>query len=110
MAVVVPLDDLCPHRVADGPDDRAGWLSNAQTKPQAIDALAVALRDGLAKIHSQAALDELRIYRIKANGRTTAPPGFHDDRVMAWAIGIGWIQMVGWPSSAWSADPFADSR
>lgn len=75
-------------RIAYGHDSRAGWLTNAQTKPISIDGLAVALRDGLATIHSQAALDEMQIYRIAANGATSAPPGYFDDRVMAWAIAL----------------------
>lgn len=75
-------------RIAYGHDQRAGWLTTAQSKPQSIDGLAVALRDSLAKIHSQATLDEMQIYRVGANGTTSAPPGYYDDRVMAWAIAL----------------------
>jgi hypothetical protein len=35
-------------------------------------------------------------YAVLANGKTSAPPGLHDDLVMAWAIAMGWKQTVGW--------------
>ena len=93
-AVLVTLRSLISQRqltnvrIAYGTDSRPGWLTNAQSKPQSIDGLAVALRDGLAKVRSQAALDEMQIYRVGPNGQTSAPPGYYDDRVMAWAIAL----------------------
>lgn len=93
-AVLVTLRSLITQRqltsvrIAYGHDSRPGWLTNAQTKPMSIDGLAVALRDGLAKVRSQAALDEMQIYRVGPDGKTTAPPGYFDDRVMAWAIAL----------------------
>ncbi len=93
-AVLVTLRSLIAQkriqnvRVAYGHDSRPGWLTNAQTKPISIDGLAVALRDNLAKVRTQAALDEMQIYRVGSNGATSAPPGYYDDRVMAWAIAI----------------------
>jgi hypothetical protein len=71
-----------------GHDERPGWLTNAQTKPQMIDLMATALRDGLVKVRTAAALDELKIYRINNDGSTSAPSGFHDDRVMSRAIAL----------------------
>jgi hypothetical protein len=85
---IITQKQLINVRLAYGHDQRVGWLTTAQSKPQSIDGLAVALRDGLAKIRSQATLDELQIYRIGANGSTSAPPGYYDDRVMAWAIAL----------------------
>jgi hypothetical protein len=92
-AVLVTLKILGSLRVADGHDDRPGWLTNAQTKPQSIDLLATALRDAFlahpgAVIHTQATLDELQIYRVLKTGDTGAPAGYHDDRVMSWAIAL----------------------
>jgi hypothetical protein len=87
-AVLVKLRALQARKVALGHDGRRGWLTTAQTKPQSIDLLATALRDGLAQVHSQATLDELQIYRIGKDGDTSAPQGYHDDRVMAWAIAL----------------------
>jgi hypothetical protein len=71
-----------------GHDERPGWLTNAQTKPQMIDLLATALRDGLLKVRTPAALDEMKIYRINNDGGTSAPSGHHDDRVMSRAIAL----------------------
>ena len=44
-------------------------------------------------IHTQAALDELQVYQVLPDGGTGAPAGYHDDRVMCRAIGIGAIKM-----------------
>jgi hypothetical protein len=71
-----------------GRDNKAGWLTNSQTKPISIDALAVALRDRLCKVRTQAALDEMSIYRVEDDGDTSAPEGYHDDFVMAWAVAL----------------------
>lgn len=87
-AVLVKLKTLKTPRVVLGHDGRLGWLTTEQTKPQSIDLLAAALRDGLTNIHTQASLDELQIYRVLGNGKTGAPEGYHDDRVMSWAIAL----------------------
>ncbi len=71
-----------------GRDNKAGWLTNSQTKPISIDALAVALRDRLCRVKTQSALDEMSIYHIEDDGDTSAPEGYHDDFVMAWAIAL----------------------
>lgn len=75
-------------RVALGPDGRPGWLSTAKSKPQSIDLLATGLRDELVKVKTQAALNEMHIYRVLKNGGTGAPGGYHDDLVMSWAIAL----------------------
>ncbi|MEP7357656.1 MAG: hypothetical protein ABI847_10485 [Anaerolineales bacterium] len=103
-AVLVKLKTLQARQVALGHDGRRGWLTTAQTKPQSIDLLATALRDNLAKIRSQATLDELHIYRIGKDGDTGAPSGYHDDRVMSWAIAL---MLARRPRTAGSTDnPF----
>lgn len=96
-AVLGKLKALGSTRIAPGVDGRPGWVTNLQSKPVAIDALAVALRDGLIAIRCQAALDELQVYQVNPNGSTSAPPGgkYHDDRVMSRAIALGWLQLVG---------------
>lgn len=76
------------HGIAASEDQRPGWHTNTKTKPQMIDRLAEALRDNLVTIRTQTALNELQIYTTLANGKTSAPPGYHDDYVMAWAIAI----------------------
>lgn len=87
-AVLATLKALRARKVAAGHDGRPGWLTTAQTKPQAIDLVATALRDELVTIHAQATLDELHIYRVNKGGDTGAPAGYHDDRVMALAIAL----------------------
>lgn len=88
-AVMVALRNLPNrHRLVRGHDDKPGWLTNAQTKPLTIDGLAAALMQGLATVRTQATLDELQIYATLESGKTSAPEGYHDDRVMAWAIAI----------------------
>lgn len=92
-AVLATLKALGYPKIAKGKDGRPGWLTNAKTKPQAIDSLAVALRDRLAVVKTAATLDEMLIYRVGPDGETGAPSGYHDDRVMKWAVGIGWIKL-----------------
>lgn len=86
-AVLVKFKEVS-CRAALGHDGKRGWLTNAQTKPQSIDFLAVALRDNLVTIHTQAALNEMQIYRIDKTGDTNAPAGYNDDIVMSWAIAL----------------------
>jgi len=87
-AVLVKCKMLHTPKIALGHDDRPGWLTNSQTKPQSIDLLATALRDESAIIHTQATLDELQIYRVLKDGSTGAPAGYFDDRVMSWAVAL----------------------
>ena len=67
-------------------DDKFGWLTNVQTKPLSVDALAEVLRDNLCKVRTPAALNEMQIYRVLDDGKTGSPNGYHDDFVMAWAL------------------------
>jgi len=87
-AVLLALKQLGTPKIFIGADGRPGWLTTAQSKPLAIDLVAQALRDGLITIRTQATLDELAIYRITKSGDTSAPAGYHDDRVMSLAIGL----------------------
>lgn len=104
-ATLVTLKALeCPH-VANGPDDRPGWLSNLKTKPESIDALAEELRDGACTVRTPAALTEMRQYTVVKKGKTSAPEGGYDDRVMAWAIAIAYSRMCLPAPPAVSAGP-----
>jgi hypothetical protein len=87
-AVIAILGTLPSARIFIGQSGRYGWLTNAQTKPAAVDILAEALRDGLVTVRTQATLNELQSYRTEPNGNTSAPEGYFDDRVMAWAIAL----------------------
>jgi hypothetical protein len=84
-----------------GADGRPGWLTNPKTKPLMIDLLAECLRDDLIKVRSAGAHDEMRLYQVFDNGTTGAPSGYHDDRVIAWAIALSVArQPVGWAGDA----------
>lgn len=87
-AVLVALKLARVPRIGLGADGRPGWHTTTKTKPQSIDLLASALRDGSVTIRTQATLDELQVYRVGPTGDTGAPAGYHDDRVMSWAIGL----------------------
>jgi hypothetical protein len=67
-------------------DKKLGWLTSAKTKPLMIDELEEAIRKGLIEIPDESIKQELIIYQYNDNGSTSAPEGFHDDRVMALAI------------------------
>lgn len=69
-------------------DKRIGWVTDVKTKPLLVDALAEALRDALCRVRSQEALDEMQVYAIGPDGKTNAPAGYNDDRVMAWGIAL----------------------
>lgn len=97
-AVIATLKALKSRRIGTGWDGRTGWLTNVQTKPQMIDLLATALRDGLIVVHSQATLDELSTYRINADGSTGAPGTCHDDRVMSRAIALTFARSLPTPA------------
>lgn len=91
-------------RIAEGMDERPGWLTNAQSKPLAVDLLAEALRDHLCKVRTPAALDEMQVYCVLDNGKTGAPEGYHDDRVMSWAIAVA---MARHKKTRWGQDASA---
>jgi len=65
---------------------RPGWLTTAQSKPQAIAALDRMLRDAPHAFASRRLLEQCRAYRLLDGGGTGAPPGAYDDLVMAAAI------------------------
>lgn len=95
--VNVPAGLLDPHGgrvppgvwIVPGEDERSGWLTNARTKPLAVDALAESLRDMTIYLRNRTALGELQDYLVLKGGRTGAAPGSHDDFVTAWFIFCG---------------------
>lgn len=87
-AVLLKLNTLGYRRIYVAADGRYGWLTNDLTKTGMIDGLAVALRDKLVKIRTQSTLDECQYYTVLKNGKTGAPHGYFDDRVMSLAIAI----------------------
>lgn len=75
--------DKMPIRRTDGDP---GWLTTTASKQMIIDALEEAIRNNETTIHGRALIDELIIYAREDNGSTNAPEGYHDDRIMAYAM------------------------
>jgi hypothetical protein len=65
---------------------RAGWPTNASTKPVMIDALDEAVAEGHIHIHSADLVRECLTYVVTDAGGTEAQAGHFDDRVIAVAI------------------------
>jgi hypothetical protein len=70
------------------PAHLAGWRTTAASTPVLVQELGEALRTDLLEIHTPALLQELRAYQYDDFGRTAAPSGQHDDRVIA--LGLAW--------------------
>jgi len=67
-----------------------GWkLKDAEQRRQAVDALAVALREGVLDISCEHMIRELKMFVVTKSGREEARGGEHDDDVlmaaMCWA-------------------------
>jgi hypothetical protein len=67
---------------------KPGWNTTAAKKTMMIDQLEQALRLFQIELRDPGMLDELRIYRTHPDGKTGAPSGRCDDRVIALAIAI----------------------
>jgi hypothetical protein len=65
---------------------QAGFLMNAATRPQTVEALRDMLRDAPESFSSQRLLEQLRAFSYDDSGRAAAPPGVHDDLVIAAGI------------------------
>lgn len=68
--------------------DELGWNTNAKTKPIIISDLQEVLREILVVIHDADTLAEINHYSLLADGTWGGSGGWHDDRVMALAIGV----------------------
>ena len=65
---------------------RAGWSTNAETRPVMLDELSNAIEDGSMKVYDADLLSECLSFRLQSNGKFEADPGAHDDCVMKWAV------------------------
>lgn len=83
-----PYPNLYWHRDYDatGRSWKLGWPTTQKTKPIMINELEEALRKTFILLASQSIIDELQMYEVKDNGKTGAPQGYHDDRVISTAI------------------------
>jgi hypothetical protein len=91
-AVLLAMKLLEFPRIGIGCDGSPGWPTNEKTKAIGMDLLAACLRDSLIKIRCHADLIEIQIYKRLKDGKTGAPPGKNDDRVMMWYVGLSFIR------------------
>tara|TARA_R110000764_G_scaffold1169_7_gene4573 strand:+ start:2142 stop:3941 length:1800 start_codon:yes stop_codon:yes gene_type:complete len=76
-----------------------GWMTDKKTRGKIIENLSKAIREagrgdhmaGL-QVRSKWTIKELRYFVIKPNGRAEAAQGYHDDQVLALAIGLQCIE------------------
>jgi hypothetical protein len=88
-AVLYALEHTFSYpRLVRHADGKTGWLTTAQTRPQAIQALAAMLRDAPQAFASRRLLEQCRSFCYLENGAMGALPGAHDDLVMASAIAL----------------------
>jgi len=64
---------------------RAGWSTNAVTRPLMLDELSDLIESGL-EVRDRDLLAECLTFRLQSNGKFAADPGAHDDAVMKWAV------------------------
>lgn len=85
--------------VREGVVGKWGFHTNALTKPKIIDNMRTCLRDDLWDEPSTLCLDEMSVY-VDEKGQYNAPPGRHDDVLMATAI-LLWVGLKEMPIPAW---------
>lgn len=76
-------DDIRNHRPV-----RYGWHTNVGNKATLISSLVRCVRDELYIERDERALNEYIVYEKKKNGAYGAKVGYHDDLLMARAIGL----------------------
>lgn len=78
-----------PENIKQGGRARKwGFQTNVRTKPLIIDHLIRIVEDKLYVEREAEALSEYRTYQRDSNGAMNAAEGYHDDRLMARAIGL----------------------
>ena len=85
--------------IREGVVGKWGFHTNALTKPKIIDNMRTCLRDDLWDEPSTLCLDEMSVY-VDEKGQYNAPPGKHDDVLMATAI-LLWVGLKEMPIPAW---------
>ena len=78
-----------------------GWITDAKTRPMAIETLAKAVREAGRgqvgegyEIRCPWAIRQLKNFIVKPNGRAEASSGHHDDDVLSMAIGVQLLDMA----------------
>ena len=70
-------------------DRRPGWVNNIASRIRALSVLAQSIERGTLPMRSEAFWREVQVFvSAQATGKPEAAQGYHDDRVMAAAIGL----------------------
>jgi hypothetical protein len=84
-AVILWLREFSAAQLLTGFDDKAGWLQSGRGKPLCLDTAAEALAAGGPSVRDAATLAQL----AAIEGATLrAPEGQHDDRAIAFCLGL----------------------
>ncbi len=65
-----------------------GFYTTKATKQLIISNLAMLLREGKLTLSDPMDVEQLKVFQHKDGGKMEAPEGYHDDRVMALALGV----------------------
>jgi hypothetical protein len=76
---------------------KAGWNTDARSKPILFDALEEALMGERLVLHTPALLEELKLLAVDEDGKVGAPSKAHDD--LAVALAIAWMVLVQTPAA-----------
>lgn len=79
-----------PEKIVEGNPTKFGFHTNKSTKPEIINALKAAMRDGGYVEKDIRLIDEADMFEHKINGKMGAVDGEHDDILMNTAIGL-WV-------------------
>jgi hypothetical protein len=82
-----------------GPDKKLGWLTGSISKPQMIQELDRAMRNGSLVVNSKEFISEARKYAFQKGEKMSAPSGAHDDIVMATSLALMGIMGGGFDCS-----------
>jgi len=98
MTVLVEIKDYYPNiwkrtianKIDKAGNARYGWRTDGETKPRILSNLLACIRDGMYIERCREAVDEMKIYEEKDNGKLGNVEGKnnHDDRVITRAIGV----------------------
>lgn len=67
---------------------KIGWSTNKNTRNPLLDDLRDAMNEGEMLVNDRAFLTECRTFELSRRNRYEARSGYHDDRIMGWAIAL----------------------
>lgn len=82
---------LKKHDLKNKHDMVPGFTTSLKTRPMIISKMELYLRQRLVEFYSQRLWDEFSVFIWLSSGKPSAQPGYNDDLVMSYAIGI-WVR------------------